>query len=252
MFYYYLAMLTVETIIRTNSIVQRLIGGGTITREQLKKIYRTLCKSTHPDLRHKDDREFIRLHAEYEQALEHWEDLHSRLTGANGDSTMTTADIRAHFYSALRHYLAAGLYSQRVRLRPDIKKRNGLVLREVLTWANAYNPAFVSVFLDYNKSHLRRYLEWNKRDNLARARKIFVMGFRNAVDYQYQRSPQALRTADSFFADCLSVLGTVTPSAASQAIGNMACWFREELAALGAADKTGAPSGAKTETKERL
>jgi len=251
MFYYYPAMLTIDTIIRTNSIVQRLIGGGTITREQLKKIYRTLCKSTHPDIRHKDDREFIRLHAEYEQALEYWHDLHSRLTGARGVSTMTPADVRSHFYGALRHYLAAGLYSQRVRIRPDIKKRNELVLREVLTWANAYQPAFINVFLDFNKSHLRRYLEWNKRDNLARARKIFVMGFRNAVDYQYQRSPQALRTADSFFADCLSVLETVTPSAASQAIESIARWFREELAALGAADKTGTPADAKDDPKER-
>jgi hypothetical protein len=228
-------MFTVDTIIRKNSIVQRLIGGGKITREQLKKIYRTLSKLTHPDLKHEDDRQFIRLHEEYEEALAHWDALRTRLAGEDG----STIDIRTLFYGSLRHYLAAGLYSQRVRLRPDIKKRNEMVMREVLSWARLYNPAFMTVFLDFNKSHLRRYLEWSKRDALARARKIFIMGFRNAVDYQYSCNAQSLRTADSFFTDCLRLLETIAPSAASRALAGLARWFREELAVLGAVGKSG-------------
>ncbi|MBN2351521.1 MAG: hypothetical protein JXD23_03055 [Spirochaetales bacterium] len=232
MTYYYCIMATLETILLGNSIVKRLVADGDISMERLKKIYRTYCKMTHPDLMKKDGREFIRLTAEYEEALAHWDELSARLVGDGLSTALGESDIRRMFYASLRHYLAAGLYSPRIRIKPEVKKRNELVLREVVYWANMYRPDFIAPFLGYNKTYLRRYLEWRKRDHLAKARKLFLEGFRNTLDYEAGRSPRALRSARSYFSDCQSVLGLIAPSAAVTALSVLCAWFSNEIDSL--------------------
>jgi len=232
-------MAILDTILLGNSIVKRLVADGDITRERLKKIYRTYCKMTHPDLMKKDGGEFIRLTAEYEEALAHWDELSVRLVGDGLSTVLGESDIRRMFYASLRHYLAAGLYSPRMRIRPEAKKRNELILREVVYWADLYRPAFIPPFLEYNKTYLRRYLEWRKRDHLAKARKLFLEGFRNTLDYEAGRSPRVLRSARSYFSDCGSVLGLIAPSAAVSALTGLSAWFAGELDALERSRGTG-------------
>jgi hypothetical protein len=249
-------MATLETILLTNSIVKRLIAGGDISRQQLKKIYRTYCKMTHPDLLKRDGGEFIRLQEEYEEALAHWDELSARLLrgdgttlGVEGTTLLGEADVRRMFYAALRHYLAAGLYSLRMRIKPEIRKRNGLILREVVYWAKLYQPSFIAPFLEYNKTYLRRYLEWRKRDALGRAQRLFLEGFRSILNFEAGRSPRALRSARSYFSDCRSVLAVSEPSAAGIALGRLTAWFAEELDSLErlleAENRSGRPAGEK-------
>jgi hypothetical protein len=225
-------MAALESILLTNSILKRLMASGNISREELKKIYRTYCKMTHPDSGKEDSREFIRLQAEYEEAVSHWDELSARLAGAGQGRALKPEDLRRMFYAALRHYLAAGLYSPRMRIRPEVKKRNELILREVVYWARLYQPTFIPPFLEYNKIYLKRYLEWQKRDFMRKAQRLFLEGFHNMVDYESARSPRALRSARSYFSDCLSVLGLIAPTPAGEALNRMTAWFSGELETL--------------------
>lgn len=225
-------MITVGTLIQKNSIVKRLIVEGDISAVQLKKIYRRLCKMTHPDLQKEDGAEFILLKEEYEEALANLDALKSHL-GTNADSSvLSPVDIRRMFYDALRHYLAAGLSSVRMRIKTDVKARNELILREVVSWANLYKPSFIPVFLEYNKAYLRRFADWQRRDNLLKAQKLFLSGVYNITDYQTNNSPQALRAGRSFFSDCFNYLDSLAPSIAVNALRGIAVWFSGEMEAL--------------------
>jgi hypothetical protein len=243
-------MAALESILLTNSILKRLVASGNISREELKKIYRTYCKMTHPDIKNQDGREFIRLRAEYEEALSNWDELSARLTVAGQGRALNPEDLRRMFYSALRHYLAAGLYSPRMRIRPEVKKRNELVLREIVYWARLYQPTFIPPFLEYNKIYLKRYLEWQKRDFLRKAQRLFLEGFHNLLDFEIGRSPRALRSARSYFSDCLSILRLIAPTPAGEALRQMTAWFSGELETLALSPNPATRPGQRPEEKE--
>jgi hypothetical protein len=228
-------MANIETIIQHNSLVKRLIAEGNLSEEYLKKIYRRLCKITHPDLKKQDSVEFIRLKAEYEEAKEHVGELKTYLIEKENTNVLGDGDIRRMFYASLKHYLAAGLDSMRIRIKPEIKKRNELILREVLYWAKLYKPSFIPVFLEYNRAYLRRFSEWQKRESLSKARRLFLFGFRESIRYEDTHSPRALYAARSYFSDCQSVLEILTPSAHGRAVAGFALWFSGELESLATA-----------------
>lgn len=225
-------MIAIGTLIQKNSIVKRLIAEGDISLVQLKRIYRRLCKMTHPDLKKEDGAGFIRLKEEYEEALAHIDALKMHLSGYAEGSGLGEADIRRMFYDALRHYLAAGLSSARMRIKTDVKARNELILREVVYWANLYKPSFIPVFLDYNKTYLRRFTEWDRRDNLGQAQKLLVRALYNTTDYESSKSPQALRAVRSYLSDCFEYLEILAPSVAVKALRAIAAWFSGEIEAL--------------------
>jgi hypothetical protein len=225
-------MANIEKIIQSNSIVKRLIVEGDLSPENLKRVYRRLCKITHPDLQKQDSIEFIQLKDEYEEAKEIFEDLKAYLIQKGNTSLLEEDDVRRMFYAGLRHYMAAGLYSLRMRIRPEMKKRNELILREVLYWAKLYKPTFIKVFLEYNKAYLKRYVDWQRRDNLAKAQKVFLFGFRDILSYEENRSPRALKASRSYFLDCVSILESTPPTPAGLAVHQFAMWFLDELDSL--------------------
>ncbi|RPJ09289.1 MAG: hypothetical protein EHM28_02000 [Spirochaetaceae bacterium] len=232
-------MADIETLIRKNSIVKRLIAEGNLSQEYLKKIFRNLCKITHPDLDKKPGEEagreeagaaFIRLKDEYEEAKSNLERLQSYLLGnGRGGDVLGARDIERMFYDSLRHYLAAGLYSVRMRIRPELKKRNELILREIVYWAKLHDPVFIGVFLIYNKTYLRRFSEWQRRDNLIKAQKLFQRGFSTTVEYAGNKSPHTLRTARLCFSDATSLAGSLKTHPLARSILECIIWFQAEL-----------------------
>ncbi|HEQ71884.1 MAG TPA: hypothetical protein ENN69_05295 [Spirochaetia bacterium] len=225
-------MAAIEKIVRKNSLVKRLIAEGDLSEEHLKKIYRRLCKITHPDLIKEDSAEFIRLREEYEEARENFRELKLYLTNREEASVLGEDDIRRLFYESLRHYLAAGLHSVRMRIKTDIKTRNELILREVSSWANLYKPSFVLPFLEYNKAYLRRFEEWQKQKYPPNAQYLFRYGLYNIIDFAMSGSPQALRAARSFFSDSLAEAEKLPRSPATDPLRKLDRWFLEELEEL--------------------
>jgi len=223
-------MTSLENLLTKNTLVQRLLLEGEISLVRLKKIYRRMCKLTHPDLQKRSSQDFIQLREEYEEAKAHLETLARHF--ASSPLKPGSPEIRRLFYEALRHYLAAGLSSARMRIRSEVKLRNQLILREVLNWAKLYKPSFIEPFVQYNRIYLRRFTDWQKQDDLKKAQRLLVYGMYNTIDYVLTASPQALRAVRSYLADCLGYLRFTSNSLAGQAILGLRAWFAAEIESL--------------------
>ncbi|MBN1524981.1 MAG: hypothetical protein JW904_10880 [Spirochaetales bacterium] len=224
--YYLFLMSDVQSLIQKNTMLKRLIAEGNLSPENLKKLYRHLSKLSHPDIKKEDSAEFIQLTDEYEEAMSNLERIKSYLMqrGPAGD-VLDAEDIQRMFFSSLRHYLAAGMNSQRMRIRADVRKRNDLILREIVYWAKLYDPAFIPVFLNYNKTYLRRFTEWKKRDEIMRAKKLFYFGFHDTIKYEENRSRRALAAAQTNLKECLEILAMHSSNPFAKAMQDCAAWF---------------------------
>lgn len=223
-------MSSLENLLTKNTLVQHLLAEGEISLARLKKIYRRLCKLTHPDLQQGSSQDFIQLREEYEEAKANLESLAHHFTASH--LKPSSHEFRKLFYEALRHYLAAGLSSARMRIRSQVKLRNQLILREVLNWAKLYKPSFIEPFVQYNRIYLRRFTDWQRQDDLKKAQRLLLYAMYNTIDYVLTASPQALRAVRSYLADCLGYLRFSTKSMAGQAILALRAWFAAEIESL--------------------
>lgn len=223
-------MPSIYRISRTNSLVQAMVMQGRLSLRELKRVYRKKCKETHPDVSEQDSRAFQQLQEEYQEAarlLLEIGDTFSALETKGKNSWQL--DIRAAFYSSLQRYTASGMHSHRVRLKPELKVRNTKILEEVFYWGSLYDSEFPAVFRNYNQVYYQRFKEWKKNEQLVKARKIFLMGLRNATDYSRNRTEGSKRTAVSLLQDALYILERTENTPFSGPLAAFARWLLDDV-----------------------
>lgn len=192
-----------------NSVIIRLIREGRdISEVELKKVYRQLCKETHPDLTKSDGLEFQNLQQEYELARKCLKELRQAIKSRKKDSQIiiTYEQIEKKFFESLKYYTISGLHSAKLRRKPELKVRNSAILKEVLYWANLYDPDFYNLFLEYNRVYFRVFKDVKKEQKFYLGRKLFLQGLRHFFDYYENRLQGTYNTTLRCFHDSFSIL----------------------------------------------
>lgn len=181
-----------------NDIVEKFLTKNTFSKEDFFKLYRILCKNTHPDLTGKDGSDFIRVQELYEQMKTMGAADSVTLTSRfdpfkviresgftvpqNPDSSVK-AD-RAALYISLHRYVSLGLHSYKLRSKSLLKERNRTVIRTVLYWGNRYDRRFVPLFVDYNKNKFEQVIINENLKHELKGKRLFVEGLGWFAKYQ--------------------------------------------------------------------
>lgn len=213
-----------------NRIIQLLISQNEYSEESLKKAYRALCLSAHPD-RGGSTTDFIRLTEEFEQAKTGLPLLEKYITSviALSSEDALLQYPRLSFYLSLKRYSALGLYSVKVRLRENLRERNRIIIEEVITKSQRYDETFVPVFVAYNKNHLKKYSLWLVEKNFRSGRKYFIKGLGFFLEYQFKGGREMHNIASSYLDDARYELNHSEESPVRLATCNMVNWLKKDL-----------------------
>ncbi len=220
----------------TNPFIRRLIADGEVSEASLKRLFKRQVKAAHPDLTGGGSAEFIILKRDYEEALRILREHPVR-------SSEPAGDPRRSFYASLLRYTAAGLHSERVRVKPELRDRNESLIRQVFDAALAYSPDFVPIFSEYTAVSPRTFAEWQQGKKTRGVRRCLSFGLHWFFDYQQGGSERARRTAVSFLRDAQDAADRLPPEAGISSIGKLARWLLNELALPSLAGRDGAAAG---------
>jgi curved DNA-binding protein CbpA len=173
-----------------HDLVEKMLTKNSFSREDFFKLYRILCKNTHPDLTGKDGKDFIRVQELYEQMknltvrFDPYKVIReSGFSVPHNLGTPFTAD-RAALYISLHRYVSLGLHSYKLRSNALLKERNRTVIRTVLYWGNRYDKRFVPLFVDYNKNKFEQVIINENLKHELKGKRLFVEGLGWFTKYQ--------------------------------------------------------------------
>lgn len=172
-------------------VVDKLLTTGSFTKEDFNKLYRLLCKNTHPDLTGKDGKDFIKLQ-EINKQIQKKTDAEAFFIRQKFDPNKIVIesgypkpdDERTALFISLQRYVHLGLHSYKLRTKSPLKERNRQVIRTVLYWGNLYDKQFVTIFLEYNKNTLAQIVVDQTLKHGLKGRRVFIDGLRWFNKYQ--------------------------------------------------------------------
>jgi hypothetical protein len=175
-----------------NDVVEKLLTSGSFTREDFFRLYRLLCKNTHPDLTGKDGSEFIRLQQVYEQVTQSMHSAASFTFKPSFDPYRIIQESgypkpehsRTALFISLQRYMGLGLHTHKIRSKALSKEPARQVIRTILYWANHYDNRFVKVFVDFNKNKFEQIQINEKLKNGLKGRRYFFNGLNWFLKYQ--------------------------------------------------------------------
>jgi curved DNA-binding protein CbpA len=155
-----------------NRLIDHLKKEDTLSLSALRALYRTLAVKCHPDISKKSGAQFVRLQAEYEEAvrelLKASKDYREELVGeqsAGGDPRWT-------FLRAL--YLFSIIYS---------RKRWKASLPRLLDLAKAYNPSAFELLTSYKRVFLEKPDDWKERASIAEMHEKLLSAIKQLAAY---------------------------------------------------------------------
>lgn len=214
-----------QDLLAQNTLLRILHSGEDFTLPALKRLYRILCKRTHPDLAGNTEK-FQTLQLEYEEALQYLEALQDYRQHLGN---MDIQELRRSLYMSLHQYTVSGLHSFRIRLKPELKSRNTAIIRDVLYWANLYDSRLVPIFARYNQFTFQNFVEWERDRFFRKGRRLFLQGLRSAFEFQRSNSHKALRTALSYLKDAEYILNLLGRNPVSSTVFDFAHWLASDL-----------------------
>jgi hypothetical protein len=139
------------------------------TEDALDRMYRVLCKHTHPDVRGGDGNDFVLLGKIYHEVKRRWREARvpeaapidpkhpnpwqtkefDPLAIIREMGYTTLLADRGYVYLALYRYHSAGLANRRLRQQTSLKRRNEQIINTVYYWAERYDPSLVPLFHAY-------------------------------------------------------------------------------------------------------
>lgn len=221
-------MINMDQVI-SNSIIKRMVAEKDMSEKSLKKIYRRLCKITHPDLKNVNSDEFVLLQNEYEEAKKYLNQLKVYFSSYGINPMLSREEIKKQFYLSLKHYTIAGLHCVRIRIKPEIRRRNALILKEVLFWAKLYNSEFIPIFLKYNRAYFRRFNQWKKRNLFMLAQRQFQRGLRFCFDYVTGGNTRTFHTTVSYLKDAIYNLQFADHDSITVSLLDFAQWLLNDV-----------------------
>jgi len=240
----------------TNILLQNLLSQGDFSESELKRTYYELCKETHPDITGKGSAPFLRLQQDYIDAQEYlrrietseidieenpntaWSQFQSAAERSEQQDTSQTQsklrfedfEPRTALFLSLDRYNAAGLHSARVRLKEELRNRNKEILQEVLHWASIYDPEFIPIFLEYNRTYLQTFKRWKKQSQFRLIRKKFLYGFSSFLNYQRNGGTGNTRLARSYLNETGTLLRRLSPIGKEhEAMLHFSDWMLKQL-----------------------
>ena len=208
--------------LRENRLIRELMKESEVSEDNLKKIYRNLCKKTHPDLTGKNSQEFKNLQKDYKEAIEYLLEF-DRL------SDEKTAKPRIYLYKALQSYLAYGLFSSRIRNKPALRQRNESLLREIINLSGLYSKEFMNIFIEYNRVHIKKLNEWDLEKKIRKAKNIFLSGLNCFLDYEGGGNIMAYRACKSYLGDCIYELQIIGNGQSQKMLLDFSNWILKEI-----------------------
>ena len=205
-----------------NRLIREMLKDKGITSDNLKKIYRALCKKTHPDITGKNGNEFINLQREYEEARKY-------VVEFEGLSAEKILKPRYFLYKNLRDYVSYGLFSSRIRKHPVLKQRNEALLTEIIKLANLYSKEFMKIFLEYNRVHIKKLNEWSTEKKIKNAKRLFLSGINCFLDYEGNGNILSYRASKSYLYDCICELKLIGKGHTQNMLNDFCVWILKEL-----------------------
>jgi hypothetical protein len=205
-----------------NRLIRELLKESEVSEEGLKKIYRTLCKKTHPDITGKNSEEFKNLQKEYKEAIRYvseYEEL----------SDEKVSKPRIHLYKALKSYLAYGLFSSRIRNKTSLRQRNESLLKEIINLSNLYSKEFMNIFIEYNRVHIKKLNEWDLEKKIRKAKNIFLNGLNCFLDYEGGGNIMSYRACKSYLGDCIYELKIIGTGQSQKMLLDFSMWILKEI-----------------------
>ncbi len=212
-----------------NRIIEEMLAKGNLTEKEAKKIFRKYSKLIHPDItKENTEDEFIKLRNEYEEALLMLKNSKVKIN-VEKENNYDTNSLRKKIYQLLNIYIALGVYSQKIRLKQNLKERNEKIINTIVEMAYKYDPEFVTPFKNYNSLHFQSFEEWYEERQLKNAGKLFINGIRSFLEYQKSGNILTMRMAESYFKDARYEYSLKATSDYQKNILKLIEWFLNEL-----------------------
>ena len=192
------------TNIKENRILKELKLSKNFTEKEAKRVFRRFSKLIHPDITKLDtNEEFINLRKEYEEALVVIKNpiVLENILKEEIEEKPGPENVREEIYKMLSVYITLGIYSQKIRIKKDLKERNERIIEKIVQFGWVYDPEFARLFDNFNAFYCQPFDEWYEERQLKNAKKLFINGLRSFLDYQRSGNLMTYRMAMSYLND---------------------------------------------------
>ena len=158
-----------------SDIITKLLTTRSCSKEEFKRIFKLLCKYTHPDVTGKDGQDFIRLTEIYKKVQEREADF-DPLKIIEESGYPRVREPRAALYISLYRYGTSGMNVYKIRSKQVLRERNSLIIRTVLYWASLYDRSFVPIFISYNSKVFEHVRVSSSMKQEIKGKRMFLEG----------------------------------------------------------------------------
>ncbi len=200
----------------TEELIEKLLTTGKFSEHDLKRIYKVLCKSTHPDLTGKDHSRFLKVQEVYHDALIKFSagipgqkpdfDPYKVISDTGFSGKLST---RANLYICLYRYNTHDLYSFKIRAKPSLQERNSLIMKSILYWAALYDQRFIKIFIDLNTNVIRNIKTIKTIRQYSLARRLLIQGMDLFFQYQEKGRASSKKIAEEKLYKSIQLLYTI-------------------------------------------
>ncbi len=214
-----------------NRIIEEMLANGNLSEREAKRIFRKYSKLIHPDMtKSNTEEEFIRLKNEYEEAIIFIKNPQNiRRISEDEEKFFDVNHLRKRLFQLLNIYITLGIYSQKVRLKQNLKERNEKIINTIVDFSLKYDPEFSNLFKEYNTLYFQSFEEWYEERQLKNAGKLFINGIRCFLEYQKNGNILTMRMAESYLKDARYEYGLKATSNYQKNTLKLIEWFLNEL-----------------------
>ena len=219
------------------AVIEELRHREDLTKEELKRRFRSLVMRTHPDRPGGTERDFIRVREEFARLEEELRNQNARRMVYDGFDPLSIPrelglqepiSERTALYASISRYMSAGIYAFKIRSNPSLRSRNVRIIKSVLYWGDRYDPHFVKLFSNYLRQQNNFTFVSGEHRVYSFVRKVFNRGVDWALQYQQYGREATAKVAR----DWLGYAAFIASSSAhpgTESLKALALWFIKEL-----------------------
>lgn len=220
-----------------NAILEDLATAVDLDDEAFERTYRSVILAVHPDAAGGDARRFMRARDAFAELREMRSRARRRAVFAEGlDPHAVLRDVgapetitpRGALMVALYRFRALGIDRRRVRAKPELRRRNALVIRTVLYWAQACDTEFASVFEAMLRHEGAFGISGPDAFIYARARRTVLRGLDWIVRYHDTGRPAAAAIARDAATGAAVVIGPFAVRREFAVLDDLSRWIARE------------------------
>lgn len=202
-----------------NRLIEILKKEKNVTPEKLKRIYRKLCKQTHPDTAKGTHDDFIRLRKEYEEALKALPSIHAGLKN-NINSELPHPDAHVNVREAVMEKLY--LFSMRL-----FGSDGESALLELIEAADHYRKDVSELWNAYYASFYKTRKKWMDSGDVFYTHNLFISSIKQLF-YYYSGSSERYKVLLLTFLQDLEKRMDNLDEEQARVIRGLSEWLRQE------------------------